>query len=112
MTEKESIKKADFHLFEEILALSVATEWKDAAQEWRLFWVDRADEGTYCICGHFIKEMCFIENARAAIYRAQILIDSQVYDYYDEELDDNWIDYTDPWVSLYGIVYTSWDGEY
>jgi len=56
--------------------------------------------------------MCFIENARAAIYRAQILIDSQVYDYYDEELDDNWIDYTDPRVSLYGIVYTSWDGEY
>lgn len=39
MTEKESIKKVDFHLFEEILALSVATEWKDAAQEWRLFWL-------------------------------------------------------------------------
>lgn len=51
-------------------------------------------------------------NVTAAIYRAQIKIDSEIYDYYDEELDDNWIDYTDPWVSLYGIIYTSWDGEY
>jgi len=50
-------------------------------------------------------------NVTAAIYRAQIWIDSQVYDYYDEELDEGWIDYTDPWVSLYGIIYTSWDGE-
>ena len=51
-----------FDLFPQILTLSEATEWKDVALEWRLVWIQWDKEGDHCICGHFIKEKCFIEN--------------------------------------------------
>jgi len=51
-----------FDLFPEIMKLSEADEWKDAALEWKLVWIQWDKEGDHCICGHFIKEKCFIEN--------------------------------------------------
>ncbi len=51
-----------FQLFPEIMKLSEATEWEDVALEWKLVWIQWDKEGDHCICGHFIKEKCFIRN--------------------------------------------------
>ena len=44
------------------MELSEADNWEDAALEWKLVGVSYVKEGGYCICGHFIKEFCFIRN--------------------------------------------------
>jgi len=54
--------KSSFDLFPQIIELSEADTWEDAALEWKLVGVQWDKEGGYCICGHFIKEFCFIRN--------------------------------------------------
>ena len=44
------------------MELSEADEWKDAALEWNLVGISWEKEGGHCICGHFIKEFCYIRN--------------------------------------------------
>jgi len=51
-----------YDLFTPIIALSEAEEWKDAVLEWRLVSIGYDQKGTFCICTHFIKEVCYIEN--------------------------------------------------
>jgi len=55
-------KDDSFDLFPEIMNLSEADNWKDAALEWRLVGIQYDKKGDHCICGHFIMEKCFIEN--------------------------------------------------
>ncbi len=51
-----------FSLFPRILALSVSQEWHTAKLEWILDYIFWNKEGSFCICGHFIKEECSIKN--------------------------------------------------
>lgn len=51
-----------FRLFPEIIKLSEADNWGDAALEWKLVGIQWDKKGDHCICGHFIKEKCFIRN--------------------------------------------------
>lgn len=51
-----------YELFRPIIELSVADEWEAAAQEWKLLTIEWRDEGGHCICSHYIKEHCQIEN--------------------------------------------------
>lgn len=51
-----------FNLFDPIIRLSEADLWKDAAMEWKLLTIEWRDEGGHCICNHYIKEHCQIEN--------------------------------------------------
>ena len=60
--EKRKKPQSTFRLFPEILMLSEADDWQDAALEWKLVGIQWDKKGDHCICGHFIKEKCFIKN--------------------------------------------------
>lgn len=49
-------------LKEHILSLSIATEWSDAKNEWKLVGVEVRECWDSCPCGKEIKELCHIEN--------------------------------------------------
>ena len=51
-----------FDLFSPIIRMSEADTWEAAALEWNLITIEWRDEGGHCICTHFIKEHCQIEN--------------------------------------------------
>ena len=51
-----------YNLFEPIIKLSVADNWDEAKLEWELVTIIWREEGGNCICTHFIKEHCQIEN--------------------------------------------------
>jgi hypothetical protein len=47
----------------EILALSRATDWEVAKNEWSLVGISEADEPETCLCGHYpIIELCSVHN--------------------------------------------------
>ena len=62
MDKSKSPQKSRFELFPQIMELSEADNWQEAALEWKLIGIQWDKEGDYCICGHFIKEKCFIRN--------------------------------------------------
>jgi len=53
---------SDFQLFSGIIELSEADNWEDAVLEWKLIGIQYDKKGDFCICGHPIKEKCFMEN--------------------------------------------------
>ena len=57
-----------WHLPERIIALSHATTWPEAAQEWKLKKIKllAAGEAKHCLCGHTIRELCHIRNVKNA----------------------------------------------
>jgi hypothetical protein len=56
---------AQFQLWEEIIALSVANTWHEARLEWELDGVYMSDEPGTCLCGHYpIREHCVLRNCR------------------------------------------------
>jgi hypothetical protein len=60
---------ARYRLASEIIALSVATTWDEAKEEWRLSRIEYANpddghEPETCLCGHYpIRELCYIVNS-------------------------------------------------
>ena len=58
---------AEYKLSQEIIALSDATTWDDAKQEWDLDEIYKASRGNpeTCLCGHYpILEVCIIRNLK------------------------------------------------
>ena len=56
-----------FHLFPEIIQLSVAGNWSQAVKEWKLVDIEMLDRGEFdqCLCGHWpIRELCHIVNTQ------------------------------------------------
>jgi|TARA_Y100000310_G_scaffold175913_2_gene176063 hypothetical protein len=53
-------------LMEEILKMSLSSDWDEAKEEWRLVYISVLDEDLRtCLCGHSpIKEVCEIHNTK------------------------------------------------
>lgn len=49
-------------LITKIIEKSNSKEWSTATLEWDEFGRGYADGGYNCLCGHFIKELCYIRN--------------------------------------------------
>lgn len=61
-TANEPIRKKEFALGRRIVALSAATTWDEARQEWDITGIDDDEEQT-CLCGHNpIYQVCTLTN--------------------------------------------------
>ena len=60
---KGANQMAQDQLQRELIGLSGATAWVDAAREWKLQSIWRSQDNETCLCGHYpIREICEIQN--------------------------------------------------
>lgn len=66
---------SEYKLTQEIIALSVSSNWDVAKLEWKLYEIYEADEPETCLCGHFpIIEICVLSNAKKFAIKPLLVI--------------------------------------
>ena len=59
------MNKTEYKLFQEILKISIGSNWDDIKKEWKLFEVYESDGSQTCLCGKYpIMEICVLENIK------------------------------------------------